>query len=147
MQHRGVFGRQRVAPRVQVGVRVVHLEEPDRRLLLAPLAGVALRDAGAVGQLAGGAVLAGEGAVQTEPVARGRSSRLQRPDRPETDSVNSSVVAATACSFRSGAASIPPPRETQQPTGRGPRETPARPLRLDALAPGSYIGLREMRTG
>ena len=70
-QHLGVPGRKRVAPLAGRRGRVVDLEDPGNRLLLQPLARVALGRAGRLGEPGGGeAVALAERPVVAEAVAQ-----------------------------------------------------------------------------
>ena len=77
-QRLGVTGRERVAPFVGVGARVVDLEDPSDGLVLEPLADVARRGRGGDRQLGRRRRSGGERRVPAQPVARVDGEEIER---------------------------------------------------------------------
>ena len=124
------------APLGRVVRVLLQIEDPTRGLLLEPLAGVALVDAGGLGQLGGGQRAAvGQRPVETELVAEVHGQEIERLDTAHEELADERVATlvrgkagasvivtsfATTGRMRSG------PYEVAGRSGTGPR--PARPV-------------------
>ena len=92
-EHVRVLGREPEAPRVGGRVRVVDLEEAGDRLLLEPLARVALVDPGRRGELGRRErVGVAQRPVEAEPPAEVDAEELQRADRALEEALDERVA-------------------------------------------------------
>ena len=108
---------KRVPPLAGTGVRVVDLEDPAHRLLLEPLPGVPLVDAGRPGELVRRArALLGQCSIEAQPVADVDGEQVERPERRLEEALHEQVATLVGGRHRCHACLLRPGFRPAQPT-------------------------------